>query len=123
MYIQTWNKYLPIIKILLKRSVTGEQSLSLNIPDFEKAGAGRKTGYKFNIQFSKGRVDNVISASPIAKDLATVLLQDKAVKELFIQNDYHVSMNTKFQLGIKLIPAQETEEEPAVAVSEETPSL
>jgi hypothetical protein len=103
MHTQIWNKYLPIIKILLKRSASGDQLLDLNLTDFERAGIARKSGYKFTIQFSNGRVDNVISSVPLAKDLATALLEDAAVKELLQQNDYQVSMNPKYQIGIKFV--------------------
>ena len=103
MYARIWTKYQPVIKILLKRSAGGEQSLDLNNSDFEKAGATRKAGYKFTIEFSKGRVDNVISSSNIAKGLASVLLEDKMIKDMFTQNDYRISMNGKFQLAIKLM--------------------
>jgi hypothetical protein len=118
MYTQTWLKYLPIIKILLKRSVNGHQLLNLNTSDFEKLGATRKAGYKFNIQFSNGRVNNVISSSEMAKDLSSVLLEDKTVKELFTQNDYQVDMNAKFQLGIKFIPKAAAQPEPVAELSE-----
>jgi hypothetical protein len=101
MYTQIWNKYLPIIRILLKRSSTGEQLLNLNVTDFERAGAARKSGYKFVINFVNGRVDNIISSSALAKDLAAVLLEDAVVKELFSRNDYDLTMNAKFHLGIK----------------------
>src|SRR5437870_3735134 len=101
MYIHIWNKYLPIIKILLKRSVTNEQTLDLNRIDFEKAGSGRKAGYKFSIQFSKGRVTNVVSGSPLASDLVTVLQHDGILKTLLVDNDYQLCLNTKFQLSIK----------------------
>ncbi len=105
MYSNVWNKYLPIIRILLKKSIAGEQVLDLNIPDFERAGIARKSGYKFLIKFSKGRVDNVIIASPLASSLSSVLLQDPVIKELFMHNDYHVSLNPKFQLTLKSISA------------------
>jgi hypothetical protein len=104
MYTKIWDKYLPIIKILLKRAAGGDQVLNLNLTDFERAGIARKSGYKFTIQFSNGRVDNVISSVPLAKDLATALQEDPAVKSLLQQNDYHISMNPKYQLGIKFIP-------------------
>jgi hypothetical protein len=104
MNTQIWGKYLPIIKILMKRSAGSDQLLDLNVTDFERAGIARKSGYKFTIQFSNGRVDNVISAIPLAKDLASALQEDKAVKELLLQNDYHISLNPKYQLGIKFIP-------------------
>ncbi|MEI6946934.1 hypothetical protein V9K67_07000 [Paraflavisolibacter sp. H34] len=106
MYTQIWNKYLPIIRILLKKALSGEQTLGMNITDFERAGINRKTGSKFNIQFSNGRVTNVVIASAVAKDLAAVLLQDNAVKEIFSRNDYKLSMNTKFQLIITWIPRE-----------------
>ncbi len=124
MYKQAWAKYLPVIKILLKRSVAGDQSLNMNIPDFEKLGA-RKAGYKFNIEFSKGRVENLINSSPIAKDLSALLFEDAAVKELFTQNEYHISMNSKFQLAIKYIPQLPLENEDALTeelVTEEAPA-
>jgi hypothetical protein len=120
MYTQIWNKYLPIIKILLKRSSSGDQVFDLNVSDFKKSGASRKAGYKFAIQFSKGRVDNVISTSEFAKDLAAVLLEDKFIKELFTQNDYHIAMNAKFQLSIKFISSAPVEVEEAEAVDAST---
>ncbi|MEJ7738814.1 MAG: hypothetical protein WKF97_15420 [Chitinophagaceae bacterium] len=101
MYTHIWNKYLPIIKILLKRSVSGDQMLDLNRTDFEKAGSGRKAGYKFTIEYTKGRVTNVISGSPLALDLAAVLQQDGIMKSLLGENNYQLEFNTKFQLSIK----------------------
>jgi hypothetical protein len=108
MYTQIWNKYLPIIKILLKRSAVNDQVLELNRIDFERAGSGRKAGYKFNIEYTKGRVSNVISGSPLAADLAAVLQQDGIMKTLFSENDYQLGLNTKFQLSIKNCTRQPT---------------
>jgi hypothetical protein len=101
MYTHIWNKYLPILRILLKKSAAGDQTLNLNKIDFERAGSGRKAGYKFVIEFTRGRVGNVISGSPLASDLAAVLLQDDVLKKLFVDADYQVSLNTKFQVSIK----------------------
>ena len=106
MYTQVWTKYLPIIRILLKRSATGEQTLDMNRIDFERAGSGRKAGYKFTIEFRKGRVSNLISSSPLASNLAAVLLQDGVVKDLFQKGDYDISLNTRFQLHIKNLSEQ-----------------
>lgn len=101
MYTHIWLKYLPIIRILLKKSATEEQTLNLNRVDFEKAGSARKAGYKFVIELINGRVANVISGSPLAMDLAAVLLEDTVVKQLVTTNNYQVSLNTKFQVTIK----------------------
>lgn len=110
MYTNLWNKYLPVIKILLKRSKSGEQQLSINQSDFEKAGVARKTGNKFSLFFKNGKVDNVVIASPVAAELASNLLHDETVKTLFAEHDYQIAMNTKYQLSIVQM---DKEDEPA----------
>jgi len=114
MYTHIWLKYLPIIRILMKKSLAGDQNLILNRPDFEKAGVARKAGYKFNIEFTNGKVANVISTSQLALDLATVMLEDATIKNLFLANNYQIALNTKFQLSIKNCTPQ-----PEVLVLEE----
>ena len=80
------------------------QTLDMNRIDFERAGSGRKAGYKFYIEFFKGRVANVISGSQLASDLAVVLLQDPTIRIIFRSNDFKLSLNTKFQLSIQHVP-------------------
>ncbi|MBI3883718.1 MAG: hypothetical protein HY305_05785 [Sphingobacteriales bacterium] len=110
MYTHIWNKYLPVIRILLKKSATGNQTLDLNRVDFERAGSGRKAGYKFDIQYEDGRVGNVISGSDLASNLAAVMLEDTGTKAILKDNNYTVSLNTRFQLLIKnTSPAKETD--------------
>jgi hypothetical protein len=98
MYVHVWNKYLPIIKILMKKTAAGSQTLDLNRIDFERAGSGRKAGYKFTIELKKGRVSNIISGSPLASDLAMVLINDPATKDILANMDVAITLNTKFQL-------------------------
>jgi hypothetical protein len=112
MYIKTWTKYLPIIKILLKRSIAGEQIFNLNVSDFILAGATRKVGYKFSIHFIDGKVDNLLNTN-IARDLATALLEDVHTKEILTLNNFQISMNAKFQLNIKFTGKTTNEQQPA----------
>lgn len=100
MYVHVWNKYLPIIKILIKKSSSGNQTLSLNKADFEKAGIGRKAGYKFTIDFANGKVTNVISGVPLASDLAMALTTDPSTKAVLADAELSIQLNTKFQLTI-----------------------
>ena len=100
MYVHVWNKYLPIIRILIKKSSTGSQTLNLNKSDFEKAGIGRKAGYKFNIEFDRGKVTNVISGLPLASDLALALTTDPSAKAILAEAELSIQLNTKFQLSI-----------------------
>ncbi|WP_051408363.1 hypothetical protein [Sediminibacterium sp. C3] len=107
MYAQIWIKYLPIIRILLKRTKQDNQVLDLNRIDFERLGTGRKAGYKFTIEFKNGKVANLISSSALASDLATVMLEDANTKQILEGGFYTVSLNTKFQLLIKAVAAAE----------------
>jgi hypothetical protein len=102
-----WSKYIPIIRILLKKAKTADQTLELNIPDFERAGIARKSGYKFDVKFSKGKISNVIIASPLASTLASDMLADETIKSIFMQGEYEISLNTKFQLLIKCLSRNE----------------
>lgn len=122
MFTQTWNKYLPIIHILMKRAVTGDQLLDMNATDFERAGAGRKSGYKFTIRFRDGRLDTMVSSVPLARDLAATLLPDPRVRELIEQNDYEFQLNAKFQLSIRFIARTSAAGE-AELMQEETASV
>jgi len=123
MYNHIWKKYLPFINIHLKKSATEDQVLILNRVDFERAGTGRKAGYKFTIQLTNGRVSNVISGSPLAMNLASVLLEDENTKKIIKDKMYEISLNTRFQLATKNItPAAEEallkEEVPTEEVAE-----
>ncbi len=122
MYNHIWKKYLPIIKILMKKSATEDQVLDLNRVDFERAGTGRKAGYKFTIEFTDGKVGNVISGSTLAMHLASVILEDDAAKQILHDNNYEISLNTKFQLSIKNVTpaeANKAEKEDDVPEGEE----
>ena len=99
MYTHIWNKYLPVIKILLKKSVTAEQKMGLNRTDFEKGNRTRKPACSFNVELTNGRF-NTVSQSAAAKDLVTVLLEDEIAKPLLRQNHYKISLNSDFQLSI-----------------------
>ena len=94
----------------MKKSSAGNQTLDLNRIDFERAGSGRKAGYKFNIEFVNGRVSNIISGSALASDLAAVLLGDPASKAILSSSEVSISLNTKFQLSIKNKNAGEAKE-------------
>ena len=104
MYTQTWNKYLPVIRILLKRAITEDQTLKLNTSDFQKTATIRKTGHKFTIGFSNGKADSTIGLPDIAKNLSSVLSFDPAAKELFRQNGYTINFDAKYQLILRRVP-------------------
>jgi hypothetical protein len=109
MFTHTWNKYLPIIKILMKRSTTGAQTLDMNRTDFERAAAGRKVKFTFHIHLHKGRIQNMTNPAPLVKDLSTLLQEDEVTRPLVRELDYEFSLNSAFQLTIKNISAAASE--------------
>ena len=115
MYTSVWAKYLPIIRIVLKRALVAEQILSLNASDFLRAGMTRKSGHKFLLKFRQGKIDNVIIDLPIASSLVTAFLEDKSIKEILVNNEFHINMNAKFELTIKCVQKFEVAKEEIVA--------
>lgn len=101
MFIQTWNKYLPVIKILLKRSVNAEQTLDMNKSDFQRAAGGKKVKFTFSVVLVKGRPNGAENPPPLAKDLITVLQQDETANKFMRQSELEFNMNSNFQLLIK----------------------
>ena len=101
MFTQTWNKYLPIIKILLKRSVNGPQTLDMNSTDFQRAAGGRKVKYTFSFILIKGRLQQITSPTPLAKELIVLLQADEMTRKLIRAQDFEMMMNNSFQLTIK----------------------
>jgi len=99
MYTHIWNKYLPVIRILLKKSAAAEQKMGLNRIDFEKGNKTRKPACSFNIELVKGRFTTISQSAP-AKDLVTVLLEDEVSKSLLRQNNYAITLNSDLQLSI-----------------------
>jgi hypothetical protein len=100
-YLATWKKYLPVIRLHLKRSLTGEQSFKLNITDFESAGDRGKSGYTFNVAIENGKVTNNISGSAVARDLFEMLKTDETTKAFFQEKNVKISVGKSFLFTIK----------------------
>ena len=104
MFTSVWTKYLPVIRIVLKRSLASEQMLALNTSDFEKTGLKRQSGYKFQIRLKEGLPAQTIVDSPVASAFVAVLRSDERTKELLADNEFQITLSPKFQLTIKHLP-------------------
>ena len=100
-YLATWKKYLPVIRLHLKKSLTEDQNFKLNITDFESAGDRGKSGYTFTITIENGKVINNISGSGVARDLFETLKADEIVKGIFQDKSIKISVGKTFVLSIK----------------------
>ncbi|HEY0245828.1 MAG TPA: hypothetical protein VGC01_09715 [Mucilaginibacter sp.] len=102
-YLATWKKYIPVIRLHLKKSLTEDQSFKLNITDFESAGDRGKSGYTFNIQMENGKVTNNISGSAVARDLYEALKSDETIKAMLQDKSVKISVGKTFMLSIKTV--------------------
>jgi hypothetical protein len=109
MYTYTWKKYLPVIRLHLKKAVTDEQKISLNRTDFEKTTRLRKPACTFSVELKKGKFSGVNQSVP-ARDLLDILMEDEGARTLLQQGHYAVHFNSDFQLTIKSVvePAADT---------------
>src|SRR5882757_4015060 len=99
MFSQTWKKYIPVIAILLKRSINGEQALKMNHTDFERAAGGRKIKFSFsNLQLNDGRLNTMAKHTPIVKELAQVLQEHELTRGLLRDQNLEFQMTNDFQL-------------------------
>ena len=100
-YLTTWKRYIPVIRLHLKKSLNEEQHFKLNITDFESAGDRGKSGYTFNLQLENGKVTNSIGGSAVARDLFEALKADDAIKALLQDRSIKISVGKTFILTIK----------------------
>ena len=103
-YLTTWRKYIPVIRLHLKRSLVEEQNFKLNITDFESAGDRGKSGYTFNLAMENSKVTNNISGSAVARDLYEALKADEAIKAMLLDKNVKISVGKSFVLSIKTTP-------------------
>lgn len=101
MFTHTWKKYLPVILFLMKRSARGEQTLDMNVIDFERAAGGKKIALKFSpITLNNGRLDQNAEHPVLVTDLILVLQQSKPAEILMQHQQFNFSMNVNCQLMI-----------------------
>jgi hypothetical protein len=100
-YLTTWKRYLPVIRLHLKKSLVEEQQFKLNITDFESAGDRGKSGYSFSLAMENGKVTNNISGSAVARDLYEALKSDDTIKAMLQDKSVKISVGKTFILSIK----------------------
>jgi hypothetical protein len=99
--MSAWNKYLPVIRILMKKSLAGEQVLGMNRNDFDRAAGVRKSGYRFVINFINNKPDGLFSGNDFTQSFISALRSDETIRELLSNTNYSFVFTTKYQLQIK----------------------
>jgi len=116
-FFQTWVKYIPIIRILLKRSLKEEQKLEMNKIDFIRAAGGRKVKFDFSFSLLNGKFENLELPTPMGRGLVDAMQDDKVSSQLVKTNRLHFSLNKNFELMIRNTTPPPKEEELAQSES------
>lgn len=107
MYTYTWKKYLPVIRILLKKSVDAEQTVNLNRIDFERTTKLRKPVVTFNVDVIKGRLNPIVKST--CSSLIEILQEDETTRSLMRPQQYNIALNGDFVLTIKNVHHQKSQ--------------
>ena len=110
LYISVWNKYVPVIRILVKKSAAQEQMLNINRIDFDRVSGIKKSGYRFTVNFVNGRPDALFSGNDLVQTFISVLQNDEVVKDHLAKNNYTFTFTSKYQLQIKNNSSQKNED-------------
>ena len=105
-FLTLWTKYLPVIRILLKKSVNGEQQVSLGKMELKSVDNRKNANYSFNLEISKGKVENRIGSAAIGKDLFTILTNDSVVHDFMRDKTINIRMGNASLMTIKSDPIQ-----------------
>jgi hypothetical protein len=102
MFIQTWKKYLPVIILLMKRSINGAQVLNVNYTDFQRAAGGRKIRFSFSdLKLENGKASIGVKHAAVATDLCQLLQEDKVSRQMIRDQNFEFSLSPEFQLTIR----------------------
>jgi len=116
MYTYTWRKYLPLIRLLIKKSAAATQTVALNQTDFLKFSKSRKPALTFTIDIHEGKY-SVLKLPSIAAELLEILMEDPGSRTLIRAGHYNLTLAKSYQLVITNLTTAEN----AASAAETTP--
>ena len=97
-YTQLWKKYLPVIRLLLKKTADTDQKLQIYKHEFASTGAKNKLGYIFNLEIVNGKAVNKSAAIAVSFDLLNVLNENTLTNEWLKGKNVKISVNKACEL-------------------------
>jgi hypothetical protein len=80
-YLALWTKYLPAIRILLKKAVNEKQQITVSKMELQSIDNRKNVNFAFDLEISNGKVENSLAVHAIGKDLFNVLTGDALVRQ------------------------------------------
>jgi hypothetical protein len=105
-FLTLWMKYLPALRILLKKSVAEDQQISLGKMELQTLDNRKNANFSFSIAVTKGKVENTIGVAPIGKDLFSVLSSDSITKSFMDDKNITIQMTRSALLTLKTTPIE-----------------
>ncbi len=90
--VALWTKYLPAIRILLKKAVNEEQQFTLSKIELQAVDNRKNVNFSFNLEISNGKVESGLGISPMGKDLFNVLNGDLLVRRFMLDKKIMIQM-------------------------------
>ena len=103
LYLPLWKKYLPVIAMKLRNSVTGAKSLQLHKDEFEVSGNRPASDYTFTLEVKNGRLINDISGTAVAKDLYEAISCDRDAKKVISSGHFKINLGKNYMLNITFL--------------------
>lgn len=100
-FLALWTKYLPVIRIVLKKTVVDEQMLALNKMEFQSVDNRKNANHTFNLEIINGKVQNSVGSAAIGKDFFNVLNNDNFINGFLADKTVWLSMGRNYQLTMK----------------------
>lgn len=110
MYTQLWKKYLPVIRLLLKKTTDGDQKLQLYKHEFESTGARNKLGYIFALEMVNGKPVNKSNKTAVSNDLCILISENEAIATWMKEQHIKISVNRACEMTLTLIAKRAVEE-------------
>ncbi len=115
MYTQLWKKYLPVIRLLLKKTGDTNQKLQLYKHEFEATGARNKLGYIFTLEMVNGKPINKSNKTAVSNDLCILMSENEAIATWMKEQQIKISVNRACEMTLSALPKEETIAETAPA--------
>lgn len=101
-FLALWTKYLPVIRILLKKAVTEEQQIPVGKMELQSIDNRKNANFSFNMEIINGKVENSIAVHAMGKDLFQVLNGDVAARSFILDKNVVIQMTKAALLTIRV---------------------
>lgn len=99
--VALWTKYLPALRILLKKAVIEEQRFTLSKIELQSVDNRKNANFSFNLEILNGKVESGPGVSPMGKDLFNVLNGDLIVRMFMLDKKIMIQMTRSSLLTLK----------------------